>query len=188
MSRSARVANRWIPLAALATASSFVIYAAVQQVGRQTADEPQVQLARGAAAAVGAGQQPASVTGNTAVAIERSLAPWVTIVAEDGRVVSSSGRLHGAMSTVPTGVLDHARVDGEQRVTWQPEAGVRMATIVVHNRGGGFAVAGRSLTESELRTGLYRRLILAGWLATLAGLLVVVFITETLVPVRSAMT
>jgi hypothetical protein len=59
-----------------------------------------------------------------------------------------------------------------------------MATVVVHNRNGGFIVSGRSLRESEERTAAYGRLILLGWLATLTGLLVVVSATEALMPSR----
>ena len=38
---------------------------------------------------------------------------------------------------------------GEDRLTWQPEPGVRSATVVVHYQGAqaGFVMAGRSLRE-----------------------------------------
>jgi hypothetical protein len=34
------------------------------------------------------------------------------------------------------GALDYARQNGQNRVTWQPEAGVRMATVVVPYNSG----------------------------------------------------
>jgi hypothetical protein len=120
------------------------------------------------------------------VDIGRSLAPWITVVDEKGTIISSSASLHGKARTVPIGVLDHARASGEERVTWQPEPGVRMATVVVHNRNGGFVVAGRSLEESEARTAAYGRMILFGWFATLVGLLVIVTATEALLPRKLA--
>ncbi len=186
MTLTGRILARWVQLAALATATSLLVYVAVQQVGRQTANDPQIQIARDAAAALAGGQSAASIGVGPQVDIGRSLAPWITVVDEKGTVVSSSARLHGNARTVPAGVLDHARRSGEERVTWQPEAGVRMATIIVHNRNGGFVVAGRSLEESEARTAAYGNLILAGWLATLVGLLVIVSATEAMLPRKLA--
>ena len=182
MSLTGRVLARWIQLAALATALSLLVYLAVQQVGRQTANDPQLQVARDAAVALAAGQPAAALTSGSQVDIGRSLSPWITIVDERGNIIASSGRLHGELRTVPAGVLETARSIGEERVTWQPERGVRMATIVIHKPNGGFVVAGRSLQESEERTAHYGSLVLAGWLATILGLLVVVWATEAFLP------
>ena len=55
MTLSRRILIRWVPLAALATALSLMVYVAVQQVGRQIANDPQVQIARDAQAAIAAG-------------------------------------------------------------------------------------------------------------------------------------
>jgi hypothetical protein len=43
-------------------------------------------------------------------------------------------------------------------------------------------VAGRSLEESEARTAAYGKLLIAGWFATLVGLLVIVTVTEAMLP------
>jgi hypothetical protein len=185
MSLTGRIFARWLQLAALATATSMLVYLAVQQVGRQTANDPQLQIARDAAISMAAGQRPAIIANGPVVDIGRSLSSWITVLDEKGTILSSSARLHGNARTVPLGVLDHARASGEERVTWQPEPGVRMATIVVHNRTGGFVVAGRSLEESEARTAAYGKLVLAGWFATLIGLLVIVTATEALMPQRN---
>ena len=186
MSLSGRILARWVQLAALATALSLMVYLAVQQVGRQNANDPQLQIARDASLGITDGKTPAGITAESPVEISRSLAPWITIADDKGNIIASTARLHGNPRTVPAGVFDHARATGEERVTWQPEPGVRMATVVVHNRNGGFVVAGRSLRESEERTAAYGRLILLGWLATLVGLLVVVSGTEALMPRRMA--
>lgn len=186
MSLTGRVLARWVQLAALATATLLLVYLAVQQVGRQTANDPQLQIARDAAVSLAGGQSAESIVAGTQVDIGRSLAPWITVVDEKGSIVGSSASLHGKPRTVPAGVFDHARETGEIRVTWQPEPGVRMATVVVHNRNGGFVVAGRSLAESEARTAAYGRMILFGWFATLIGLLVIVTATEAMLPRKLA--
>jgi hypothetical protein len=172
--------RRWIPLAGLTTALCLLVHLAVQQMYRQTADDPQGQIAHDAARALAAGATPESVLPATPVEIGQSLAPFVTVLSEQGAIVASSARLHGEARTVPSGVLDHARRAGEERVTWQPEPGVRMATVVVHGAGaaGGFVVSGRSMRESEARTDQFFELVGLAWIATLVGLLVLVAGTE----------
>jgi len=184
MTLTGRILARWVQLAALATATSLLVYLAVLQVGRQIANDPQLQIARDASVATAGGQPADAIVAGPQVDIGQSLAPWITMVDEKGAITSSSARLHGNLRTVPPGVFDLARQTGEVRVTWQPESGVRMATVVVHNRNGGFVVAGRSLEESEARTAAYGKMILLGWFATLIGLLVIVTATEAMLPRR----
>jgi len=70
----------------------------------------------------------------------------------------------------PTGVMDYVRKNGQDRVTWQPEVGIRMATVVVPYNNG-FVLAGRSLTEIEKRASQVESLsglaMLGIWAATL---------------------
>src|ERR1051326_7668674 len=126
-----RIFFRWPPLASLATALSALVYLALQQQGRQMADEPQVQLARDAAAALAAGRPIESVVPVQQVDLGRSLAPFVMVLDDGGTVRATSGRMDGHVRVVPEGVLEHVRTSGEERVTWQPEPGIRMATVVV---------------------------------------------------------
>ncbi|HZK78375.1 MAG TPA: hypothetical protein VFC35_05655, partial [Gemmatimonadaceae bacterium] len=76
---------------------------------------------------------------------------------------------------------------GEARVTWQPEPGVRMATVVTRNPGssGGFIVVGRSLLETESRIQQLGTLLFLGWGATLVGLLILVTFSEAFLQTRS---
>ena len=46
MTLSGRIITRWVQLAALATALCMLVYLAVQQTGRQIANDPQIQIAR----------------------------------------------------------------------------------------------------------------------------------------------
>jgi hypothetical protein len=116
------------------------------------------------------------------VAMERSLATFVTVLDDSGRVLASSGRLRGEVRAIPTGVLDHVRRAGEERVTWLPERGVRIATVVERYSAasGGFVVVGRSLEEAQDRIEKFWQLIALSWTATLAGLLALVAIVEWL--------
>lgn len=185
-----RIFFRWVPLAGLATALSLLLYLAVQQVYRETADDPQVQMAHEIARELDAGLLIDAVVPARAVDIGVSLAPYVMVLDEGGHVVASSGQLHNEPRIVPIGVLDHVRARGEERVTWQPERGVRVATVVVRRAGAtpGFVLVGRSLGESDARTFKFGQLVALAWAATLCGLLVLVGVSEYALSTESANT
>jgi hypothetical protein len=108
--------------------------------------------------------------------MERSLAPFLIVFDGDGKIVAASGVLRGRVPIVPRGVLDYVREHGEERVTWQPVDGVRIASVVVSYSGSsqGFVLAGRSLDETQRRVARFEILIALAWAATLLGLLGVV--------------
>ena len=96
-----------------------------------------------------------------------------TITAASGTPLAGSGRLHGAMPRMPGEVLPFARAHGGHRLSWQPEAGVRQALVIVPVRGGGkdrFVVAGRSLREVEQRKRQVLRYLALLWGLGLAAL------------------
>jgi hypothetical protein len=177
-----RILLRWLQLAAAVSACCLLVWVAVQQLWRQDANDPQVQMARDAAARLAAGQAPVdTVVPTTTVDVASSLAPFLTVLDARGSIVASSGRVHGALRSVPSGVLDHVRQSGEEEVSWQPEAGVRVATAIV-SYPGGFVLTGRSLVESERRIARMGELVALAWLGILAGLAVLVTATETMIP------
>jgi hypothetical protein len=65
------------------------------------------------------------------VDLATSLDPFVLVFDADGQLLASSMLLRGRMPDYPAGVLDTVRRRGEDRVTWQPESGVRDATVAV---------------------------------------------------------
>src|SRR5436190_8138570 len=164
----ARAILIWVPLAVAATGLALLVDVAAQQVIRTSADEPQVQLAEDAAAHLDAGATPVGVVPPGTVDLARSLAPYVLVFDDRGALLAGSATLHGQAPSFPSGVLASARARGENRVTWQPEAGVRSATVTVPWRGG-YVVAGRSLREAEARVDRLQLLIAAFWLALVAG-------------------
>ena len=114
------------------------------------ANDPQIQMAEDAASALMPGANVESVVPSAKVEIADSLAPFLIVFDKSGKVLASSASFHGAVPAYPAGVLDYVPQKGQDRVTWQPEAGVRMATVVGPIRNG-FVMAGRSLTEVEKR-------------------------------------
>lgn len=184
MQRVANILRQWLPLAAVGIVACGVIYVVAQQGLRIGANDPQIQMAQDGAAALAAGATPASLMGQGPVEMSQSLAPFVIVFDETGMPLASSARLHGRLPALPAGLLDYVREHGEDRVTWQPESGVRMATVIVHVPGGpgGFVLAGRSLLEVEKRIDQAQLLSGLGALAIAAGSLVVVAFCEFVFP------
>ena len=173
------ILRHWLPIAVVVTALCGFVYVAVQQALRQGANDPQIQLAKDAADALERGEAVESVLPPT-VDVGRSLAPFLIVYSDAGEVLGSSGLLHGQIPALPSGVLEFVREHGEDRITWQPEPRVRIATVVVRFMGQkpGFALAGRSLHEVEKREVKVELMAGAAWAATLTAALVVVALCE----------
>jgi hypothetical protein len=181
MQRIVNILKQWIPLAALAAAICGLIYLVPQQVLRQLANDPQIQLAQDAAAALARGEPASSLVPATTIEISQSLAPFVMIFDDAGQVLAGSARLHGQTPSLPPGLLDFVKAHGEDRVSWQPESGVRVAAVIVRAPSG-YVLAGRSLREVEARESQVEMLSGLGLLATWAGLLVTVAVCEFVLP------
>ncbi|MBJ7596370.1 MAG: hypothetical protein JF886_16195 [Candidatus Dormibacteraeota bacterium] len=141
----------WLPFAVVITFAAGVAYGLDQQNLRSAANDPQIQLAEDAGARLDAGAPASSVvpTSSVPVDIARSLAPFVIVYDAGDKPLASSGRLDGTVPVPPQGVSASARV-AEDRVTWQPRNGVRIAAVVVAFHGG-TVLAGRSLRVVEQR-------------------------------------
>lgn len=176
-----RIARIWLPLAVAVTALSLLVYLGVQQSYRMSLNDPQLQLAQDGAARLAAGASPQSVAGSPTVDAERGLAPFLIVVGADNAVLASSARLDGTSPRPPVGVLDAARAKGTDTVTWQPRAGVRLASVSVAAGGGRVVVAGRNMRAVEARIDQFGQLAALAWLATLAATLVVTWLVELFV-------
>jgi hypothetical protein len=162
----------WLCAGLVITALYATVVGAVQAVLRGGANDPQVQLAEDAAARLGQGASAATLAG-TAVDMAASLSPFVIVYDRQGQVLASSGQLNGRMPTLPSGVLQDTRIGSERKVTWQPQAGVRIASVVVATPQG-YVVSGRSLREVEGRIEGLERFVLVAWALTI-GLLSLTF-------------
>lgn len=174
-SRFATILKYWLLVAFLTAFTCFVTYAIAQQVLRHLANDPQVQMAEDAASALERGRQPGEMVKGDTIDIGLSIAPFLIVFNQDGAPVASNAVLDGAVPKPPGGVFGSCG-RGESRVTWQPRKGVRIASIIVHHGGAqpGFVLAGRSLRDSERRTGLIGTLLLALWVVTALGSLVAI--------------
>ena len=155
----------WLLIVVVVTGLCGLVYGVVQQDIRQGANNPQIQMAEDAAAKLASGQAAQSVVPAEKVDIAKSLAPYIIVFDASGKPVASSAQLGGQTPTVPSGVFDAVRQSGEDRITWQPQVGVRSAIVVMRFSGSssGFVLAGRSLREAEERIDHMGQIVLVGW-------------------------
>ena len=170
----------WLPAAVIITLLSGLTYTVAQQILRMSANDPQIQLAEDAANALTNGAPPEAVLPASKVDIATGLAPYVVVFDNAGKAIASSGMLHNQFPTLPSGVFDATREHGENRITWQPEPGVRSAIVVTRYGGAhpGFVMAGRSLRESEARADQLLLLAGAAGVAILFAALVAIAFSE----------
>jgi hypothetical protein len=165
----------WLPLAALIAVLTITIYAAVQQVERGSANDPQIQIATDAANALNAGASPRSLVAATPIDIASSYAPYLVIYDANAAILATSATVNGQALVPPSGVFSATRSSGLDLITWTPAPGVRSAVAVVPYTHG-YVLSGRSLKLIEDRETNLEYLVGAGG----AVALVVTFLTVVL--------
>ena len=152
--------------AILVTGIILLIYASVQQQYRTGANDPQIQTARDIAAKLKQNKPLNSVMPADTVDLEQSLSTFVQVYDDKNNVLQSTGFAGGRAPVVPTGVLDKAKADGENFVTWQPSANVRLASVIVYTgvAQDAYVLVGRSLWEVEKRESALVKMVFVCWL------------------------
>ncbi len=180
-SKEMNVLRRWLPLAILTTCLSGLMYVAVQQTLRLSANDPQIQLAEDTALKLTTQDDTVQITSLPKIDIAKSLSPFVIIYDASGKVVSATGDIEGETPEVPMGVFAYTKEHREDRFTWQPRQGVRIAAVMRHYSGRttGYVLAGRSLREVEKREDRLMRQVGLMWVVTLAATLIGVLVTST---------
>ncbi len=164
----------WIPIGFVTTVLAGTIFVAVQQSTRQAAYEPQIQVAEDAS--------DLKLVSNTKVDISKSLNTFTIIFDGSGKVLATNAMLDGQTPQLPAGVLDYTKVHGEDRITWEPKEGVRIATVIEYFGGAnsGFVLAGRNMREVEKRIILLGEQVLFGWTVAMVGGLFIIGFLEVL--------
>ncbi|MBX4209554.1 hypothetical protein KW799_02605, partial [Candidatus Parcubacteria bacterium] len=135
------------------------------------------QIAGDMASLLNAGAQPDAVFADIdklrKVDVATSLSPFVAVYDEAGKVLASSGALGGKALSLPQGVFAYADKVDEDRVTLEPEKGVRIASVIrkfdqtAYGKGKGYVVSGKSLREVEDRIGKIGFLAALGWMISI---------------------
>lgn len=161
------------------------IYAVGQQSLRQSANDPQIQLAEDAAAALSAGTEPRTTIGSGNVDMQTSLAPFVVVYDLSGTPVAGTGYLNGKLPAVPIGVLQAAAGKEYHSVIWQPQGDVRIAAVSVRAKTANYYVlSGRNFKQVKTRENRIFLLSVAGWLASVGALIAVALLRKCFVKAK----
>lgn len=173
MNKIKNIVRIWLPFAVVITALCGLVYLLIQQSMRMGLNDPQIQMAEDAASALNNGVTIDSVTTGPKVEMSASLAPFIVVYDAHGKAVSGTGLLNGQLPDYPRGSLDAAKQNGENRVTWQPNSNVRIASVAVPYKDG-FVVAGRNMREVENRESNAELIAVLVGLATLIATFIVI--------------
>lgn len=158
----------WLAVSIAATILAGLVYVAVQQDLRLSANDPQIQMAQDIAAQLSAGVPVQTLVPLDKVDLNKSLAPFIIIFDDSGSPLGSSAQLDGKTPVPPHGVFNFTRTQGEDRLTWQPKDQVREAAVVERYQNAsqsGFVLVGRSLKEVEEREDQTIGLTVLAWVA-----------------------
>jgi hypothetical protein len=164
-------------LAGIATVLALAVYVIPQQVLRQDANDPQIELAENLAQQLNAGATLEASLPHDTIDMAHSLSPFLIAYNAEGKPLASQAKLDGNIPTPPKGVFDYVRANGEDRISWVPQPGARFAAVIIHipaakNVPEGFVLAARSLREVEIRQQKLGNLAFFNWLVMM-GLVVV---------------
>ena len=171
---SFRAHRLFIVLVAFSTIFCALVYASVQQVLRQDANDPQIQLAEDITAAINKGNDPTAVLPPGSFDVSQSLATFALVFDASGTQIAGSGQINAKNIAVPSGVFAYVQKHGEDRFTWQTSTGQRFAAVATSYAGktAGTVVVARSLREVEVREMHVEEFAAIAWLlcVILAGL------------------
>jgi hypothetical protein len=160
--------KNWLPLSVVLTLAIAAAYGVGHNILRQSANDPQIQLAEDWANQIEGGTDITRLNLGAVVDPVKSLAPFGIIYNQDGSIANSSVIAPTTMAQ-PVGVF--ATVDSapttEVRFSWQPASGSRFAAVIKKARINDktyYVLAGRSLREVENRIDKLLALTFIGWL------------------------
>lgn len=163
--RLPREAHFLLAVCLFVTIMFVFMYAVAQNVLRSGANDPQIQMAEDAAFLLQNQTPMGPIVPEKTVEVSQSLAPFIQVYDKKGSLLDANVMLHGKSFTISKEALNYAKDYGENRLTWQPEKGVRIAAVISHYDGQnpGFVVAGKSLRETENRIGNIGKLCFLAW-------------------------
>jgi hypothetical protein len=157
----------WIVIMLLVTFTCLLTYVVAQQVIRLGANELPVQLATETSIKIENGQSAKDAVPDETIDISKSLGTFVMIFDKDKNLIATSALMGNTEPDYVKGVLDYVDKKGEYRVTWQPQVGLRFATIAT-KIGDKYIVGGRSLQEPERLIDTIGKLVSLTWLVCVA--------------------
>ncbi|HVZ12689.1 MAG TPA: hypothetical protein VG965_06700 [Patescibacteria group bacterium] len=157
----------FLPFAVIITGLCALVFVAGQQMLRAGANDPQIEISQDVANSLSAGRSISSLNLHPGLDLATTISTFIIIFNDNGTPAASEVTLAGSTPQIPPGVLDYTKRYGQDRITWQPAKGIRVATIVTRFKstsGAGFVLVGRGLTEAERRVDQLLTIVSIAWL------------------------
>ena len=164
MKKAKNIFVLWLIVMFLVTFTCSLVYLVAQQSLRLGANELPSQLAIETSIKLQNGQSVKDAVSTEKVDISKSLNAFVMVYDSNKSLIATSGIMGKNDPVYPKGVFDSLDLHNESRITWQPDVGLRFATVAI-KYSNGYIVAGRSLTETEKLIAALGELVLMAWLA-----------------------
>ena len=183
MIRITPVLKEGLPFAVTISLVCSIIYFVVQQNYRNSANDPQYQMASEAVNALGKGAAPKALVPATPAELTGRLSPYLIIYDDSGNVAASAVVLNDKIPKLPKGVLDYVKNKGEEAITWQPRPGIRQALVIRRTELGNlyYVAAGRSLRNTEKRISMLSKQVFTGWVISLVLLFAVLRVSGSFI-------
>jgi hypothetical protein len=158
--------KRFLSFSIFVAAMVIFTYVIAQNILRSEADDPQIQMAEEVSFLLNHNAPMGPLVPEIGVELSESLKTFIQIYDEKGSLLDGNATMNGISPKIPKDVLSYAKEHEENRLTWRLESGVRIAAVISHYGGQnpGYAVAGRSLRETENRIGGIGKLCFFFWL------------------------
>lgn len=151
------------------TLLSGLFFLLVQQSVRLGANEPLVEIAGELSERLSEKKGIPQEFPSKKIDMTRSLTTFFYVFDSSRNLIGTTASLNNGEATIPQGVLQIAKDKEENRVTWQPQRGVRNALVVKHFKGQseGYVAVGKSLREVEQLEYTLQTLTAIGWITAL---------------------
>ncbi len=164
MKNKSLLVRLFLPLFVMIFCFFGAMHLLIQQNYRQNANDPQIQIAYDLQNSLDNGFDPKNLN-YPRIDLSKSLSTFIIIYDNNLKVIYSSAILNGNTPNLPTSVLYSVDQNNEDRITWQPESGVRIATEIIKYKNG-YILVGRSLKLIEERENQLTLDILVGFIGT----------------------
>jgi predicted component of type VI protein secretion system len=161
----------WLALVGSCTVLLVAAYTLTQQSTRLSANDLPLATAQTIKNELETGSNPTDVVSSVKTNLKTDSTVFAIITDNTQHVLATSATLNDETPLPPSGVFSYSLTHGSDHFTWQPQAGVRLATEVLTYKDSpsdGFIITGQSLSEAENRIGTYGWIALGAWVAVVA--------------------
>jgi hypothetical protein len=172
----------WLAIVGAATLVLGAAYSMVQQEARLAANDTPISVTESARRLLESGSAPVDVVAKQKTNLRTD--NWVfTIVTDSSRhVLASSANLDGKTPLPPQGVFDYTKDHGTDKITWQPDSGVRLAIYVStykSDNDSGYIISGQSLKLTEQRINRLSLIAVVSWVITVGWISFALLLPKT---------